>query len=33
MKITVIGGGNIGTLISAEMAYKGHEVTVFTSRP
>lgn len=31
MKITVIGGGNIGTLIAAEMAYKGHEVTVFTS--
>jgi opine dehydrogenase len=31
MKITVIGGGNIGTLMAAEMACKGHEVTVFTS--
>ena len=33
MKITIIGGGNIGTLMAAELAYKGHEVTIFTSRP
>lgn len=33
MKITVIGGGNIGTLMAAEMLRKGHEVTVCSSRP
>lgn len=33
MKITVIGGGNIGTLMAAEMAYKGHAVTIYTSKP
>lgn len=33
MKITVIGGGNIGTLMAAEMASRGHSVTVYTSRP
>lgn len=33
MKITIIGGGNIGTLMAAEAAAKGHEVTMFTSRP
>lgn len=33
MKITIIGGGNIGTLMAAEAAYKGHEVTVYTSTP
>lgn len=33
MRITVIGGGNVGTLMAAEMANKGHEVTMFTSRP
>lgn len=33
MKITVIGGGNIGTLMTAEMLYKGHDVTVCSSRP
>ena len=33
MNITVIGGGNIGTLMSAEAAYKGHSVTVYTSKP
>lgn len=33
MKMTVIGGGNIGTLLAAEMAYKGNEVTVYTSKP
>lgn len=33
MKITVIGGGNVGTLMAAEAAHKGHEVTVYTSKP
>ena len=33
MKITIIGGGNIGTLMAAEMAYRGGEVTVYTSKP
>ncbi len=33
MKITVIGGGNIGTLMAAEMAHRGHDVTVYTSKP
>ncbi|MBO5283360.1 MAG: NAD/NADP octopine/nopaline dehydrogenase family protein [Lachnospiraceae bacterium] len=33
MRITVIGGGNIGTLMAAELAYRGNEVTVYTSNP
>lgn len=33
MKITVIGGGNIGTLMAAEMAAKGNEVTIYSRRP
>ena len=33
MRITVIGGGNIGTLMAAEISCKGHEVTVYTSKP
>ncbi len=33
MKITVVGGGNIGTMMAAEAACKGHEVTVYTSTP
>lgn len=33
MKITIIGGGNIGTLMAAEIAYRGHEVTLYTSKP
>ena len=32
MNIAVIGGGNIGTLMAAELAYKGHNVTVYTSK-
>lgn len=32
-KITVIGGGNIGTQFACQCASKGHEVTVFSSRP
>lgn len=33
MKMTVVGGGNIGTLMAAEMAAGGHDVTVVTSKP
>lgn len=33
MRITVIGGGNIGTLMAAEISRKGHEVTICTSKP
>lgn len=29
-KITVVGGGNVGTLISSEFCYKGHQVTIYT---
>lgn len=33
MKITVIGGGNIGTQFAVHSAEKGHKVTMFTSKP
>lgn len=33
MKITVIGGGNIGTLMAAELLHRGHKVTICSSRP
>ncbi len=33
MKITVIGGGNIGTQFAVHSAEKGHEVSLFTSNP
>lgn len=33
MRISVIGGGNIGTLMAAEFAAAGHEVVVCASRP
>ena len=33
MKITIIGGGNIGTQFAVHCAEKGHEVTVYTSTP
>lgn len=33
MKITIAGGGNIGTQFAVHCAEKGHEVTVYTSRP
>ena len=33
MKMCVIGGGNIGTLMAAELAAKGHEVTIYSSKP
>ena len=33
MKITIAGGGNIGTQFAVHVAEKGHEVTMFTSNP
>ncbi|MCR5837086.1 MAG: NAD(P)-binding domain-containing protein, partial [Lachnospiraceae bacterium] len=33
MRITIVGGGNIGTQFAAHCAEKNHEVTVFTSKP
>ena len=33
MRITVIGGGHIGTLMAAQFAYKKHDITIFTSKP
>ena len=33
MRITIVGGGNIGTQFAVHCAEKGHEVTVFTSKP
>ena len=33
MKIAIIGGGNVGTLMAVEFAAKGHEVSVLTANP
>lgn len=33
MRICIVGGGNIGTLLAAESAVAGHDITVLTSRP
>lgn len=33
MKITIVGGGNIGTQFAVHCAEKNHEVTVYTSEP
>ena len=33
MKVTIVGGGNIGTQFAVHCAEKGHEVTVYTSTP
>jgi len=33
MKITIVGGGNIGTQFAVHCAEKGHDVTVYTSHP
>lgn len=33
MNIAIIGGGNVGTLMAAEFAYKGHNVRIYTSKP
>lgn len=33
MNVTIVGGGNVGTQIAAHCAEKGHDVTVYTSKP
>ncbi|MDO5849533.1 MAG: NAD/NADP octopine/nopaline dehydrogenase family protein [Methanobrevibacter sp.] len=33
MKVTIIGGGNIGTLMAAELLFKDYEVCIYTSSP
>lgn len=33
MKVTIIGGGNLGTLLGATFAYRGNEVILHTSKP
>ena len=33
MKVTIIGGGNLGTLMGATFAYRGHEVIIHSSKP
>ncbi len=33
MRITIVGGGNIGTQFDVHCAEKGHEVIVYTSTP
>ena len=32
MDITIVGGGNIGTLMAAELANQGYRITVYTSK-
>ena len=33
MKITIVGGGNLGTLLAALFASKGNDVVIYTSKP
>ena len=33
MKVTIVGGGNIGTQFAVHFAEKGHDVIVYTSKP
>ncbi len=33
MRITIVGGGNIGTQFAVHCAAVGHDVTIFTSKP
>lgn len=33
MKVTIVGGGNLGTLLAAAFAFRGNEVTIQTSKP
>lgn len=33
MKISVLGAGNIGTIMAVEMAAKGHDITMYSSKP
>lgn len=30
IKITIVGGGNVGTLIAGELCHKGHQITIYT---
>lgn len=32
MNVTIIGGGNIGTLMAAEIAKAGHDVSIYTNK-
>ena len=32
MRVLIIGGGNIGMLMAAEISYNGHQVTVYTQK-
>ena len=33
MRITIVGGGNIGTQFAVHCAEKGHDVIIYTSEP
>ena len=33
MRVTIVGGGNIGTQFAVHCAEKGHEVVIYTSTP
>ncbi|MBR6451645.1 MAG: NAD/NADP octopine/nopaline dehydrogenase family protein [Lachnospiraceae bacterium] len=33
MRVTIVGGGNVGTQLAVHSRCKGHEVCIFTSRP
>ena len=33
MKICIVGGGNIVTLLAAELSSKGHHISIYTSKP
>ena len=33
MNITIAGGGNVGTQFAVHCAKKGHQVTVYSSKP
>lgn len=33
MKVTIVGGGNIGTQFAVHFAEQGHEVRIYTSKP
>lgn len=33
MKVTIVGAGNVGTQLAVHCAEKGHEVTIYTSKP
>lgn len=33
MKVSIIGGGNLGTLLAASFSYRNNEVTLHTSKP